>query len=125
MIMEAAVPPIIIPMWLTGFDQLMPEGRRFPYKHLPRLGTRVSVTFGQPIPMERIQQAIEISSGDQVLSSFPNTSKDCRPFVPSQKSGNVDRETLDVLRIRAEITRVVQDEVERLGRLISGDSLCT
>ncbi|OBZ72760.1 putative lysophosphatidylcholine acyltransferase [Grifola frondosa] len=30
MLMEAVKPPVIIPMWLTGFDKLMPEAAHFP-----------------------------------------------------------------------------------------------
>ncbi|KAL1721413.1 acyltransferase-domain-containing protein [Schizophyllum commune] len=55
---EVQAPPIIIPMWLTGFNKLMPEGRVFPYKYLPRVGQKLSVTFGAPLSgekMDRIQ----------------------------------------------------------------------
>lgn len=49
--------PTVIPMWLTGYEQLMPEGRAFPYKYLPRFGARLSVTFGEPIPPETLLAA--------------------------------------------------------------------
>ncbi|KAF8897207.1 acyltransferase-domain-containing protein, partial [Infundibulicybe gibba] len=48
-LMETITPPVIIPMWLTGFEGLMPEGRAFPYKYLPRPGARLSISFGTPI----------------------------------------------------------------------------
>ncbi|KAJ8472409.1 hypothetical protein ONZ51_g8533 [Trametes cubensis] len=56
--MEAQKPPVIIPMWLTGFDKLMPEGRSFPYKFLPKPGVALSVTFGEPVPPQSIQEAL-------------------------------------------------------------------
>ena len=52
--MEANSHPTVIPVWLTGFDQLMPEGRRFPYNFLPRAGIDLSITFGEPIPGEEL-----------------------------------------------------------------------
>lgn len=36
----------------------MPEGRAFPWKYLPRLGVKLSVTFGEPLPPEDIQAAL-------------------------------------------------------------------
>jgi monolysocardiolipin acyltransferase len=43
-----------VPVWLTGFDQLMPEGRTFPFNYLPRAGVDLSVTFGEPIPADEL-----------------------------------------------------------------------
>lgn len=40
--------PIIVPCWISGFDQMMPDPRSFP-KWLPRPGAKLSVTFGAPI----------------------------------------------------------------------------
>jgi monolysocardiolipin acyltransferase len=75
--METNVPPLIIPMWLTGtnipsvllflaisdhtctgFDKLMPEHRSFPYKYLPKMGIQLGVTFGHPIPPDEIMVAL-------------------------------------------------------------------
>jgi len=49
-IMNTHALPTIIPMWLSGFDKLMPEPRSFP-KFIPRLSPRneISITFGRPI----------------------------------------------------------------------------
>ncbi|EMD35914.1 hypothetical protein CERSUDRAFT_115825 [Gelatoporia subvermispora B] len=57
-IMEAAKPPIIIPMWLTGFHTLMPEGRPFPWKYLPRSGATLSVSFGPPVRTEELEEIL-------------------------------------------------------------------
>ncbi|KAG6850055.1 hypothetical protein H0H93_001871 [Arthromyces matolae] len=69
-IMETLTPPVIIPMWLTGFDKLMPEGRAFPWKYLPRYGAELSVTFGSPIPAEEILEALGPLSPHAPPSSF-------------------------------------------------------
>ncbi|WFC98969.1 Lyso-phosphatidylcholine acyltransferase [Malassezia yamatoensis] len=47
--LEPKVMPIVVPIWLTGFDQIMPEHRRAP-RILPRLGANLTVSFGRPIP---------------------------------------------------------------------------
>ena len=44
-------------MWLTGFDQLMPEGRPFPYKYLQRIGAHLSITIGDPVPAHQLLDA--------------------------------------------------------------------
>ncbi|KAF9047161.1 hypothetical protein BDZ89DRAFT_1007320 [Hymenopellis radicata] len=89
--------PTVIPMWLTGFDTLMPEGRPFPYNFLPRVGARMSVTFGTPIPGSEISKVIE--------------------SVRASSGADLD------MRIRTEVTSMVHRAVERLGRTVSGNSL--
>jgi len=61
-LMETAVPPVVIPMWLTGFDKLMPEHRSFPWKYIPRPGVKLSITFGNPLSPEDIQTALRALS---------------------------------------------------------------
>ncbi|KAJ7179438.1 hypothetical protein C8R46DRAFT_1073773 [Mycena filopes] len=61
-LMEASTLPVIIPMWLSGFDTLMPEGRSFPYNYLPRLGKHLSVTFGAPLELGELE-ALRKSAG--------------------------------------------------------------
>ena len=56
--MEAKSHPTVIPVWLTGFDQLMPVGRKFPFNYLPNAGLDLSITFGEPIPVEDLLDAI-------------------------------------------------------------------
>lgn len=54
-LMEVSTLPPIIPIWLSGFDNLMPEGRAFPYKYLPRPGQHLSVTFGEPLDPRELE----------------------------------------------------------------------
>lgn len=55
--MEAKSHPTVVPVWLTGFDQLMPIGRKFPFNFIPRAGADLSITFGEPIPAEELLAA--------------------------------------------------------------------
>lgn len=48
MLMEAKTLPTIVPIWITGFDRMMPEPREKP-KWLPRFGNDVTIDFGEPI----------------------------------------------------------------------------
>ncbi|EIM84944.1 acyltransferase-domain-containing protein [Stereum hirsutum FP-91666 SS1] len=62
-IMETPRPPMIIPMWITGFDKLMPEGRPAPFNFIPRIPpfaapVPISITFGTPINPEDITNAL-------------------------------------------------------------------
>lgn len=105
MVMESTVPPIIIPMWLTGFDRLMPQGRAFPYNYLPRPGAELSVTFGNPIPPDSIRQGL-----------LPPSTMDA---VREVHSSTVEQ----LPKIRSRVTSVIHDAVEDLGRSVSGKLL--
>ncbi|WVR05231.1 hypothetical protein IAU60_002243 [Kwoniella sp. DSM 27419] len=47
-IMDSKVMPEIIPMWISGFDQIMDERRGWP-RPVPRPGAKISITVGQPL----------------------------------------------------------------------------
>ncbi|KAI0694066.1 acyltransferase-domain-containing protein [Cytidiella melzeri] len=102
-LMEAQRPPIIIPMWLTGFDRLMPEGRSFPYKYLPRRGVALSVTYGEPVKEADIRTALESRASMKEHEDHPD----------GHELGA--RETA---RIRSAVTAVLHREVEALGRRV-------
>ncbi|KAH9895722.1 acyltransferase-domain-containing protein [Cubamyces lactineus] len=102
--MEAQKPPVIIPMWLTGFDKLMPEGRPFPYKFLPKPGVALSVTFGEPVPAHHIQEALSTLVREKRLPDAPHSSSGAE----------------EVARVRSAVTAVIQREVEALGRRVLG-----
>ncbi|KAJ9102349.1 hypothetical protein QFC21_002749 [Naganishia friedmannii] len=48
MLMDAEEMPEVIPIWLSGFDDVMPDTRKY-LRFLPRPGKSVSITIGQPI----------------------------------------------------------------------------
>jgi monolysocardiolipin acyltransferase len=121
-VMETPRPPMIIPMWITGFDRVMPEGRRFPFKYMPRFGAPLSVTFGDPIPPENIIGALQhrtVLPANTSGTASSWVSQPNRPSTVKRELGN-DEESED---IRIEITEVVQRAVEELGRNVSGQTL--
>lgn len=129
--MEAKIPPVVIPMWITGFDELMPEGRPFPYNYIPRKGARLTVSFGQPICAEEIRQSLDVSkhyigidsttiaSGEHLIGWLGREAK--------QKHREGSAEPFDegayIALIRQRVTAIIQRDVEALGRSISGDLL--
>ncbi|KAF8826456.1 hypothetical protein HHX47_DHR5000192 [Lentinula edodes] len=94
--------PIVIPMWITGFDKLMPEGRSFPFKYFPRIGARLSITFGEPLPL------------DQIRSTQVRVSSDRHP-----EQTQIDFDA----RMRTEITTAIHKAILTLGRGVSGPLL--
>ncbi|EPS96325.1 hypothetical protein FOMPIDRAFT_1130598 [Fomitopsis schrenkii] len=103
-VMETAQPPIIIPMWLTGIDQVMPEGRSVPWKFFPRPGAKLSITFGKPVENAAIRDTLglAVSHGD-----IPEPPREWRNAV-------------EVARIRSAVTALLQSKVEELGREVVG-----
>ncbi|KAG6866492.1 hypothetical protein C0991_003036 [Blastosporella zonata] len=121
-LMETLNPPVIVPMWLTGFDKLMPEGRSFPYKYLPRYGAQLSVTFGSPIPSEEILDAL----GTLTPKAPPPDAVKPVGWVKDKVSEQLQAPSIgeeDLLKIRANVTAVIQRHVEGLGRSVCGDTL--
>jgi len=143
--METTVPPLIIPMWLTGFDKLMPEHRSFPYKYLPKLGIKLGVAFGKPIPAEEIAVALSSLYPDSNVSRLhvPRTEED---GVESElgdelhlggwvgrtvgRTGEQFTPVCDVMKrkqqvdlVRSDVTAIIQQAVEALGRQVSGNHL--
>ncbi|KAH9840643.1 acyltransferase-domain-containing protein [Rhodofomes roseus] len=86
-LMETMKPPIIIPMWLTGFDQLMPEGRSAPWKFLPRPGAALSITFGKPVDNAAIRETLNVAVNKGDIPELPQSTHGGRkdPVRPHQE----------------------------------------
>ncbi|KAI0337889.1 acyltransferase-domain-containing protein [Trametopsis cervina] len=137
-LMEAHRPPMIIPMWLTGFEKLMPEGRSFPYKYLPRRGVALTITFGEPVPEADIKAALESrlphqeghngvlftdqrvkdeqQSGIRATSGWLGNTPAGQPGTPNI----ANKQAREVARIRQAVTAVLHREVELLGQRVLG-----
>ncbi|TFK29239.1 tafazzin-PC [Coprinopsis marcescibilis] len=100
---ESIHQPVVIPMWLAGYENLMPEGRTFPYKYLPRPGACLSVTFGDPIPATELSAAIEAQAPSPIVASPLKV-----PLGDAQRS---------------KLTALIHSHVERLGRGAYGKTL--
>ncbi|KAG5644948.1 hypothetical protein DXG03_007413 [Asterophora parasitica] len=128
-LMETSAPPIIIPMWLTGFNNLMPEGRAFPYKYLPRPGAKLSVTFGAPLPAEQIQAALgsfRNGTTPPVDPSSPINAQKPTGWIKDQIAQKLHPPSIgeqDLLKVRAAVTSFIHDGVQSLGRSVCGESL--
>lgn len=124
-VMEANVLPLIIPMWLTGFDKLMPEGRPFPLKFLPKLGVKLGVAFGDPIPPARIVALLDTmpnNRGNQAPRTHSYTEEPCR-YERSLVNDEAIVQKREMDHIRSEVTAIIQRAVEDLGRKLSGNRL--
>uniref|UniRef100_A0A1I8AAT6 Tafazzin family protein n=1 Tax=Steinernema glaseri TaxID=37863 RepID=A0A1I8AAT6_9BILA len=56
--MEAKLPPIVLPIWVTGMDTVWPNEK--PY--YPRFGHSVEVTVGEPLDMQKILPTLRTST---------------------------------------------------------------
>ena len=92
-------------MWITGFDQLMPEGRPFPYNYLPRIGARLGVTFGNPIAENELLEVLRSNASRSITSREPMASIGPSADDPS------------TALIRQRVTAIIHREVEQLGSL--------
>lgn len=128
----------------------MPEHRPFPYKYLPKMGVQLGVTFGDPIPPNKIMDALNALRGLKYTSSLPGIAENfIRHSGPQGRSGlgsalpvrgwmegaivqaggelvvepegSERRAQMD--EIRSEVTAVIQRAVEELGRKVSGNKL--
>lgn len=127
----------------------MPEHRPFPYKHLPKMGIRLGVTFGDPIPPDKIIVALKDLRGLKHSSPPGVVENSTRHDGPPSRSGlgstsHVRGWMEDAFiraggdpiegregtgrcaqmdSIRSEVTATVQRAVEDLGRKVSGNKL--
>ncbi|KAK0534394.1 Lyso-phosphatidylcholine acyltransferase [Tilletia horrida] len=70
--MESDRAPLCIPIWITGFDQIMPEPRAKP-RWLPRPGASVSITFGRPVSRAAMRDVL--SADSRCVGSVPSTAE--------------------------------------------------
>jgi monolysocardiolipin acyltransferase len=94
----------------------MPEGRRAPWKFLPRPGTRLSVTFGAPLPTAAVRATLGMDQCMHVRGLWRDNDGDGK-----QQSTQVKRD--GEVEARIALTELMQRAVEGLGRQVSGDLL--
>ena len=92
----------------------MPEGRRAPWKFLPRPGARLSVTFGAPLSPAAVRAKM-VSGIELELGLW----RDVEGKQQQSRQVKVDGE----VEVRIALTELVQRAVEGLGRQVSGDVL--
>jgi len=48
LLLEADIPPLVVPIFVTGLDEVMHEARGWP-RFVPRVGKKVRICFGDPV----------------------------------------------------------------------------
>ncbi|KAK6348341.1 hypothetical protein TWF718_006140 [Orbilia javanica] len=102
-ILELPQPPIILPMFFTGMQNVMHEKRSFP-RFLPRPGNSISITFGSAIPLDR---------WDKVRQRWRQIRETCRA-IGGEEGERLLREGPEAVKLRVEVALMVRDEVEKL-----------
>lgn len=121
---------------LLGLDELMPEGRKLPYKFLPRRGVALSVTFGQPVPNEDVKAALKsrtpLTEYEDVLplpdkridDEQESGTRTATGWLDPKSTGlvehadDLEHQARETARIRSAVTAVLHREVAELGRRI-------
>ena len=106
----------------TGFDKLMPGGRRAPWKFFPRPGARLSVTFGTPISPAVVRATMASESASGMAPAPWCGDGEGKELQSTGMPVKVDAEAEEV-KVRIALTKLMQHAVEVLGRRVSGDSL--
>ncbi|KAL5522039.1 TAZ1 [Sanghuangporus sanghuang] len=111
---EAQRLPLIIPMWLSGFENVMPEPRPkgFPAKFLPGLRQSLSITFAPPLDDASIREALAA-----VRSPMPTIDVHGKDHTMHPPDSPEKR------RVREALTAVLQRTVEQLGYATTGPLL--
>ncbi|WWD01391.1 hypothetical protein V866_008335 [Kwoniella sp. B9012] len=127
-IMDSKVMPEIIPIWISGFDQILDERRGWP-KPIPRPGAKISITVGQPLtsqiePLVKAWRALadkEVGTvgvgGDWKQEQIKDTDTlghvgDVQKEIRSKGALSDGREK----EVRIKITELLQQGVSDLGR---------
>ncbi|KAL8283585.1 hypothetical protein RQP46_005380 [Phenoliferia psychrophenolica] len=110
MLMEAKKTPLIIPIWIKGFEEVMHESRTFP-RMVPRSGKNVTIIIGEPI-----NHAIEPLL-DDYRAKFPTP---WRPATYSKDVGDDLKDEPDELAVmRSQMAEVMREMLLKLGGRLS------
>ena len=97
----------------------MPERRGFP-QFLPRLGKSISITFGKPINHTKLHAVLDPWHDRSVKELDAVTLADSSIAVDDVPLGE---ETEEKRQVRRDLTEILRQEVEALGRRVSGPLL--
>ncbi|KLO07405.1 acyltransferase-domain-containing protein [Schizopora paradoxa] len=128
-IMEVNHLPTVIPMWISGFNEIMPEPRNFP-RFIPRPGANLTVTFGAPIDHAKITSVLDLSASPVDAAALQvGRADELRPTSDNATKLNettafgAARETEAKRAARCALTDLLQREVEAVGYRVSGSLL--
>ena len=126
----------------------MPEGRPFPYNFLPKPGAALSVTFGEPVPAQEIQDTLATLVREKRIPEHPSSrsgglADPSRPQEELLNAAVAERgwlgtpvaeavnkvasapvedplRAIELARVRSAVTAVIQGRVEELGMRVLG-----
>lgn len=117
--METEKLPYVVPMWLQGFDTIMPENRGFP-RPLPRLFPRrsISITFGAPLEPDDPKRLPLLRSYRSKLGTptlgIPHLPSSRIP-KPGRHPDSLNSDTTLARACRIQVAEWLRQEVQRLG----------
>lgn len=124
LILEPEVCPDVVPMFIEGTDQVMHEARTFP-RFLPRIGKKISVTFGAAVDVEstfgdlrrRWRELVVEAEKDEISMSTEGgwlrvPAGDAGALLFSEKL----RSSPEATELRIECTKRVREEVLKVRR---------
>jgi monolysocardiolipin acyltransferase len=102
LLLEPAIQPSLVPMFITGFSDIMHESRSFP-RFLPRVGKNVTLHIGEVVPDSRFLD---------LRSKWHDLKHQYRDDEEYLKTGE------KVVELRIETTGRVREEVAKLRRRV-------
>lgn len=120
LVLEPVVRPVVVPIWLSGFDQIMPEPRAKP-TWLPRTGAELCVAFGEPVapavlaPFTASYAKRDTwTSADASWPAVPASVPSDHLYPPGEALRPEDTPAYAALRSR--LAAVLHDELTTLGQ---------
>ncbi|KAB5569979.1 acyltransferase-like protein [Coniochaeta sp. 2T2.1] len=124
LILESEPLPDVVPMFIDGFQKVMPEDRGFP-RFLPRIGKHIRVVFGEKVDGEAVfgdlrrrwRELVAARTRDRLGRVVEEGGpKEEESVVVGELRDEELREGREAREIRIEVARRVRDEVMKLRR---------
>lgn len=113
LILESTECPDVVPIWLEGTDQVMPEDRQFP-RFLPRPFKSISITFGRKVDTEAVFGDLR-----RRWQKIRARAEKSNPSVAELPLGVLNEDLMygqEAVELRKECTNKVRDLVVQLRR---------
>ncbi|GAA5918329.1 hypothetical protein JCM1841_002172 [Sporobolomyces salmonicolor] len=108
-LMECETTPLIVPVWIKGFEQVMDEPRVYP-NFLPNRNKDITILFGAPLN----------ASVDPLLASYrAKFPERWRPATYDRPVGaDLEDEPKEIARMRSEMAEVLRRGLMELGKRV-------
>lgn len=115
LILESEPLPDVVPMFIDGFQRVMPEDRTFP-RFLPRIRNQIRVAFGEALDSEAVFGDLRKRWKDLVARRRNGFNSIAGGEVLGELNDDELRDGPEAREIRIEVARRVRDEVMKLRR---------